>query len=349
MIMNKTSIRYAPSLVLIAALLIYLLSSAQGAFAQDAGSRASFTRGGWAGARYVAMGKAAEVIVDDVFAIYWNPAGLSELKGKKSLTPEQIKDRAKKGDMDKISEEDLIKFSEADTGRSFVNAGFSAAMLDVEREAGFAGVAFNMFKGVMGAGLLYIQSRDIEARDVSGNYLKKMNYAASTGFLSYAWNSGVSSFGFSIKGLNEKIGDVEYIGGGLDVGTQIELIPFFKIGFVIQDIGTGLKPMRSYENIKNKYDFGSPSLKLSAALTNRTSDFLIAVTGVKKLEQERYEFNVGIQYELYRQTSIYIGLNDSRFASGISVKIYGLDISYAFAYDNINLGYNNVVSLTLEF
>ncbi len=328
---------------------ITLLFFASISHAQDAGSRASFTRSGWVGARYVAMGKAAEVVVDDVFAIYWNPAGLTELKVKRSLSPEEIRKKAESGDIKGLTEEDLIKFSEEDESEVFFQIGVSAALLDINREAGFFGFAINLFDGVLGVGAYSIQSRDIEARDESGNLINKINYNASIGYLSYGWDYGISSIGFSLKGLHEKIGEIEYVGSGLDIGAQSEILPFLKVGFLIQDIGTGLKPRENYENIEDKYDPASASLRLSAAIVNRTSDFILAVSGVKKLEQEEFELNMGLQYDVLKYITIYVGLNDTYFSSGVSIKILGMDISYAFTYDKINLGYNNIISARLEF
>ena len=329
--------------------IIFVIFFAFELFAEnDAGSsRASFTRGGWAGARYTAMGKAAEVIVDDVYSIYWNPAGLRELLNKESLSQEEIKKRATSGDISTITEKDLTRFSEEQYSKNIVQIGVSSAILAVEREAGFAGVAFNLFNGVFGIGYYGIQSRNIEARDTSGEYQKDLNYMASVGYISYGWGIGVTSVGLSFKMLHEKIGDIEYYGMGSDLGTQIELIPLVKIGFVVQDIGTGLKPVKKYDNIENKYDFAYPVLKLSASLTNRASDLIVAISGIKKLEQEKFEVNLGLQYNILKYSSIYLGLNNSLFSTGISIKLFNMDITYAFSFDKIDLGYNNMLSLTL--
>lgn len=334
-------------LFLLAGIIIFSVCSMDLYAADDAGSRASFTRGGWAGARYVAMGKAAEVIVNDVYSIYWNPAGLRELKETNNLTEEEIKKKASTGDVDSITEDDLTRFSEEEYSTFYFQAGISSAIIDIEREAGFAGIAFNVPVGIAGIGLYSIQSRDIESWDDQGNYIKDLDYSAYAGYLSYGWGSGVASIGISLKGLYEKIGNYNYYGGGADLGTQIELVPLVKVGFVIQDIGSGLKPVDKYENIEDRYDFASPSLKLSASITNRTSDFIVAITGIKKLEQEKYEVNVGCQYNVIRQVSIYLGLNEALFTSGISAKLYEIDVAYAFSLDKIDLGYNNIISISI--
>ena len=48
---------------------VFMLFAENGAYAYAVGSRASYTKGGWVGAKYIAMGKAAEATVNDVFAI----------------------------------------------------------------------------------------------------------------------------------------------------------------------------------------------------------------------------------------------------------------------------------------
>ena len=110
-----------------------------------------------------------------------------------------------------------------------------------------------------------IQSLGIETRDETGLLTGTADYRGSAAYLSYAFSAGVSSIGFTVKGLQEKIADVSYYGGGLDVGIQTELFPFLRAGFVIQDIGTGLKTISKQPGISNEYDFGRPELRLSVA------------------------------------------------------------------------------------
>src|SRR5208337_3795703 len=130
---------------------VILFTLALAASADNAGSAASFTRGDWAGARYTASGMTGEVMADDVFSIYWNPAGLSELRTRTKLTEDQITEKARSGDVDSISEEDLLNFSESGKEKLFVDVGISASALDENRNAGFVGGAFNLFGGVFGA------------------------------------------------------------------------------------------------------------------------------------------------------------------------------------------------------
>ena len=98
---------------------------------------------------------------------------------------------------------------------------------------------FQLFNGVFGIGLYSIFSLDIETRDTAGNLTGSQDYIGSAGYLSYAWDYGVTSIGITLKCLYERIGNVQYMGGGADIGMQIYPLPFLKLGFVVQDLGTG--------------------------------------------------------------------------------------------------------------
>ncbi len=330
-------------------LLVLGLTAPETLSAYGAGSRGAYTRGGWVGAEYVGMGRAAEVVADDVFSIYWNPAGLAELKDKKRLTEKEILDKARTGKAGDISEQDLLNFSEKKNDKNVFQVGTSAAMLDAERDAGFAGVAFNVYNVIVGVGLYSITSTGIGEYDESGNYLgNDLKYIGSVGYLSLGWAAGISNIGISLKGLYERIADTQYAGAGADIGVQVSMLPFLKIGFVIQDMGSGLYPMEASDEIESEYHFASPSLKFGGAITSDTG-VTIAVTGIKKLEQEEFQLNAGIMYQLMKSANIYLGLNDSNFSSGVMIKIKRVHVSYAFTIDKIDYGYNNIASVTILF
>jgi len=317
-------------------------------FAQDIGERPLFTSEGWAGARYIAMGKAVEAVVDDVYAIYWNPGGIIELKGGSGILSQGGKERSKSADIEDITEEDLIRFSDEQEGRGFAQVGVSAAMLDTHRKAGFCGVAFNVLDGVAGIGLYSIESKDVKGMNEYGNFIENLDYSSYVSYLTYGLAVGVASFGISVKGLYEVIGSCRYYGGGIDIGTQVELFPFFRIGLVLQDIGTGLKPVRDYEDVDGGYDFVYPVLRFSAAFTSIASDIVIAASSVKKIEQEKFDFNVGLQYNVHKNFTLYIGSNDLSFSFGFSLQLTGMGLAYAFLYDKDDYGYNNIISFTLR-
>ena len=330
----------------ICGILIFLLGGMP-LLADNAGSRGSYTRGGWAGARYVAAGMTGEVLADDIFSIYWNPAGLSELKVKKRLTEKQITEKAKSGKVDDITEEDLLNFSQDQYEPLFINAAISYTHLDIERDAGFAGFAFNALKGVMGAGIFSITSGEIETRDSSGTLTGNDRYSGSAGYLSYSIPWNIASFGFSLKGYYERIGEYTYYGFGSDIGAQIYILPFIKMGIMIRDAGGFLKP-EDPDYSEDEYDFFMPQIKIGAALIS-DSGIRVAASGSRKLEQSDFEYGVGVEFDVSKMITLIAGVCDGYFTTGATFKISGIDISYAMNFDRIDYGYNNTVSVAVLF
>lgn len=330
----------------ISAIIIFLSISAS-VYAENAGSRGSYTRGGWAGAEYAAAGMTGEVLADDIFSIYWNPAGLSELRTKKKLTENQITEKAKQGNVDDITEDDLLNFSDSEANQLFFNIGGSYTKLDIEREAGFAGCAFNLFKGVIGTGIYSITSSDIETRNDSGALIGTKNYSGSEGFLSYAVQWNIISFGVSAKGYYEAIGESTYSGAGADAGFQIFLLPFLKLGVMVRDAGGFLKPQDAPDS-EERYDFFSPQIRTGIAFFS-DAGVKISLSGSKKLEQTGYEYGAGVQYDVSEFLTVSTGISGEYFSAGFTLRLLNMDVSYAVNYDKIDFGYNNTVSLALLF
>jgi opacity protein-like surface antigen len=316
-------------------------------FAENAGSRGAFTRGGWAGARYVAAGMTGEVLANDVFAIYWNPAGLSELKAETRLTESEVSEKARTGQIDEITEEDLLSFSETGYEKMFVHTGASYSGLDFERDAMFAGIALSCFSGVAGAGFYSIASTDIETRDETGAKTGTTGYSGSVAYLSYAYSANVASIGVSLKGIHEKIDDAQYGGAGADIGVQVFLLPFIKLGIMARDLGSFLKPYDSPE-IEDRYDFFYPEFKIGLLFTS-DSGFRIAFNGTKRLEQTGFMYGGGLEYDLTGNVTVMCGLSDDYFSTGASISIVGVEAAYSFSFDRIDTGYNNTVSLSILF
>ncbi len=315
--------------------------------ADNAGARGAFSRGGWAGARYVAAGMTGEVLADDVFSIYWNPAGLSELKSKARLTESEVSEKARAGKISDITEADLLSFSESSYKKRVFDAGASYTGLDFERDAFFGGMAVSCFKGVAGIGFYSIMSTGIDTRDESGEKTGTAGYHGSIAYLSYAYSANVASIGVSLKGIHEKIGDGKYIGAGADVGVQLFILPFIKLGIMARDLGSFLTPYGSSE-LENRYDFFNPEFKIGVLITS-DSGFRIAINGTKRLEQTGFMFGGGIEYDITKNVTLSCGLNDDNFSTGAAINFMGIQVAYAFSFDRIDSGYNNTVSMRVLF
>jgi len=318
------------------------------AFAERAGSRASFTRTGWVGGEYVAMGMVGSVLANDVFSIYWNPAGLNELQRKKKLSQDDVLERAREGRLGSIRERDLLDFSEDKSDALFWDIGLSGSMLSEGRNAAFAGTAFGLFNGVFGAGIYYFGTEDIYLFNEAGIPQGTTNYISSVTYVSYAWSANVTDIGITAKGLYEKIDDTSYVGGGFDLGVKIAVLPFLTIGFTAIDIGVGLLPLNTEHNVKQTYDLAYPSLNFGAAFT-ADSGLVLAANITKRLEQTGYIYSGGIKYPLARNMNVFLGMSAASFSSGVSFSLGTLNIAYGMNFDNINNDVNNTVSVSLLF
>lgn len=311
------------------------------------GSSGSFSRGGWVGTKYIGMGRSGEVIADDVYSIYWNPAGLTELRHTKLVTEKEIREKAEKGKVDQITDADLVKFSEEDKSFS-IQTGVSGSMLSFGAKAGFWGMAVNLPRGVLGMGVYLVYSGGIDRRDYNGVKTGNLDYLATAAYLSYGVSLGVSSFGVSVKGLYERVGNTRFIGCGADVGTQVYVLPFLKVGLMVQDLGTGMYPMDRRYDVRQRYVFSYPTLRLGIAIiTNR--NFTLTASGIKKLDEKRFGYSVGAQYDIMKWASVYIGIRDLVFSAGLTFHIVQFDIGYSFTMDTITLGFNHNLSATVMF
>lgn len=314
-------------------------------FARTAGNAGTFTRGGWAGAEYIATGSAAEASADDVYALYWNPAGLASLSRRGTTTPDDIRKKAAAGDATGITDDDLLRFSET-RDSFFVQVGASATQLDLGREAVFGGAAFKCFGGVAGAGAMSVYSGGIDTYDENAVRTGQTSYSATVGYLSYARSFGVSSFGVTIKPIYEKIADASYSGGSFDLGAQAEILPFIKAGCVFQDGVLGEYPTGG-KDLERKWHQGSPMLRFSMAIDSRSADFSLMGGCAYKMEQQKFVFNAGFRYGVGENISVALGLSGAKFRAGLGCRVWGCELWYAFSVDSINAGYDNTVSLSM--
>jgi hypothetical protein len=326
-----------------------LISLCAEAYAGSAGSIGAFTSSGWAGAEYIAEGSAAEATVSDIYALYWNPAGLAALAGHNTKSPDDIRKRADSGDVSGITEEDLLRFSET-RDSFFFQLGASCTQLDMDREAAFGGCAFKFFGGVLGAGALSVYSGGIDSYSDSstGDPVRtgSASCCSTVGYLGYGRSFGLASFGMTFKPVYEKIADAAYAGGACDIGVQAEVLPFIKIGCVFQDIGLGEYPVEG-DNLEQKWRPGSSTLRFSAAIDSRSSDLTFMAGLSYRMTQERFIVNAGARYGAGDTFIFAIGLSGEKFRAGVGCKILNCELWYAFSVDSVNAGYDNTVSLAM--
>jgi hypothetical protein len=307
------------------------------------GNRGSYTRGGFCGAKYIALGNAGEADADDVYSIYWNPAGLVSLVGADVKSPDEIRTKAEKGDVTGLTDKDLEQYGSSQKDSS-LHFGVSGSSISIDRTAAFGGVAFAYDTGAFGAGVYSLYSGGIEEYDTNGNKTGTGVYNGTEAFLSYAHSIDKSSIGFSLKGLHETISDASFAGAAVDIGVKASPLPFMKIGFVAQDLGIGLYPV-SGKDLEKKYDTGSPTLRSSVLFESRSAGVTLAAGAVRHIEQKTFLYTAGIRYVPTRKVLLSLGFFDKNFSVGAGLKVWKMELWYAFSYDRIGMGYNNSVSL----
>ncbi len=299
-----------------------------------------YARKGFVGAKYTAMGHCAEAIVNDVFAIYWNPAGLTGLK------EQNLNNDAKNGN-DAISDSELINFTD-ESEKNFFTLGLSAARIGKSDKAGYAGAAFSFFNNILGIAI-YSVNCEYQTEEDENIEQAENDFQGQMGILSYAFPLSENiATGISCKYYYQKIEEYSYQGIGGDFGLQMDLFPFIKTGLVVQNIGSGLKQIDNPE--KNKeYEYNKPLAAISLAYLSFNSKLIISTGVIRDFEIKETKFKIGASYNFYKYLYISMGYINDTFSGGLSIKNNMVDFAYSISYDNDMDQYNNILSLLLFF
>ncbi|MCU0847834.1 MAG: hypothetical protein MUD12_08095 [Spirochaetes bacterium] len=318
--------------------MVFFIMLLQGAvLGTEAGHGKSSLYDGGPGARYNAAGCSADALVDDVYSIYWNPAGLYDAKGKNKI-----------GDGDGKSgpggEDDLTNFSGGGTDNRFFQIGASYTGIS-PAQSGFMGIATGLFGGVFGTGAYYGRfDRDgMRIRGLDGSV-----HDYSTGYMSYATNFGITSVGISLKGLYKKTGKASRAGFGSDAGLQTYVLPMLKLSFSARDAFSYLYPLEKGRLSENRKEYVWPTLGTGAALL-AGKKFVFSVSGSKYLGNKKFGYGAGIEYAPIEYLAIGLGFSDMKACGGIRMRLGGSDLAYAFRVDVKTGDLYNTVSFDIMF
>ena len=250
---------------------------------ENAGTRAMpFLKIG-IGAKGISMGESQVALANDMYAAYWNPAGLSSVK------------------------------------RTQFAAMHNNWFEGISHQ--FIGISQPVGRGVVSTSIIYLSYGTITGRDANGKETEEFRPRDLAVLLSYGQKFGDTALGFNLKWLSEKI--IEDIGAQViasDIGV-LHSIPAknLAIGLNIQNLGTKAKFVEDSEeefslpvNIKLGLAYHVPGDKLAiTADINRPSDNdLTFGFGVSLTVLQRLHLRTGYKYEL--------GGNDLGAASGIT-------------------------------
>ena len=304
---------------------------------------------GWVGARAVGLGRMPDAIINDVYSIYWNPAGLADLPTTSFASKRGSDDRLAKESYATPPMNDLTSFSDGETRENTFEVGLSGAGLNLNGGAGFAGIAIRLFSGVMGIGGYGFEARRIGLYDDDERLLRKIDYTASAAQCSYGWKMGVTTMGVSLKYLREQAATDHYETGSADIGLQAEVFPLIRLAMVLKDLGPGFRHIEGLEELDDVRAFGAPGIRLSAAVTLPTIDASIVFGAGRPFAMPEYDIGAGIEYQICDAVAVAIGYSTHFVTGSLLFRIGGCSLSYAYAYDPVNHGHNHVVSASGGF
>lgn len=280
----------------------------------DGGEAGAFLKMG-AGARALSLGKAFVALADDATASYWNPAGLTQIKGHNlSLMYCQP--------FDKVD----------DIGYSLVS------------------YAQPIRKGSIGVSLIHLSVDGLKEADKepdsNGDYLTGNEFGDKEMalLLSYATKiKQVISVGATLKGVSQEIDSDEDSSLGLDVGflyrpTQLADL---RVGVVLANlIGADIRGDKM-------------PLKLCLGIASHFfSDRLYLSLGTDFTSDREVKGHFGAEYELLKALLLRAGYStdNEEITGGLGVKVKQFNIDCAYGNSDSNdLGGSYLVSLGVNF
>ncbi|MHB9155380.1 MAG: PorV/PorQ family protein [Endomicrobiales bacterium] len=296
---------------------------------EDGGVPGAFLSFG-AGARSLAMGKTFVGVADDASAVYWNPAGLTQLKTQ-DITA-------------------LYASLYDETAYSFISYARPVAG-----------------SGAIGIAVVNLNSGGFQLRD-EFNYdtgIASLNETAA--IISYAktlWygstakgDGGRLSAGINLKAVNQNIDSTGDTGYGMDLGL------FWSHCAAESECGSILAPLSIGLSLQNVI---APSLKLR----NEADTYPLGVTlgfgyrffeeklllalDINQISGRQLKMHLGGEYVLNKLIAFRVGLDETELTSGLGFKWNNYSLDYAFAYHdawsaNENLGISHRFGLTIKF
>jgi len=206
----------------------------------NASSGASFLKLG-VGARALGLGSAYTAVANDVTALHWNPAGLSQIEKRE--------------------------------------VGAMHAELFADSRYDFFGYAHPTANGTFGIGAIYLSQGSLEGR--SADRMQTVGFTASDLSITLGASRLVTkqaSLGINMKLLQSKIAGLSSSGFAFDMGStyQFEARPL-SLGFAIQNVGPKMKFLDEGFNLPLTFATGAgyqlmKSILISADLKHQPYD-----------------------------------------------------------------------------
>jgi hypothetical protein len=255
-------------------------------------------------ARAIGMGDAFLAISDDASAVYYNPAGLTQIVEREAM---------------------------------FTHVSYLA---DINYN--FVGLAYptTKFGGVWGVGFYMLNAGDMDATVYeyiygSGQTFTAKDYALS---LSYARNlTDRFSVGMTLKLIEELLDTERAMGWAADMGTLYDTgFKGFKIAMVISNFGPDLKFIEEDCPLPMSFKFGG----VFDIFRNENHKTVFSVEGSHPNDAME-KFNAGVEYWFRDMFSLRFGDHFEYDAGGISAG-FGLRLSVSERELNFDYGYHDM-------
>lgn len=263
------------------------------------------------GARPVALGGAYIAMADDVNAVWWNPAGISQL--------EELSFTSTYANLYNVD------------GLSMSSLGF-VQPTDV---------------GAFGAGITYLRGCDIAVTDPSGNIIELSTQSEEVFTLSYG-NSLLNRLhlGTAVRYLHS--GDIiDYSGFSLDFGLLANPVRRFYFGAMLQQIASRLAvgddngSQKLPRNIKLAMTFNTGWLSAGLGLSNLSSSHYREISaGCEILPFDYIALRAGLQTGMRSERNVSWG-------AGIGIRLERMQIDYSFM-NQPSIASSHLISVTFS-
>ena len=297
------------------AAIIFLSFAALLLFAESAysGGNTKSTAGAYlrlgVGARPLGMGGAFTAVANDVYATYWNPAGLVQLQ-------------------------------------SF-QIGSMYTIMTLDRKYSFLSFALPIGNS-LALGITGIDYRigQIERRDETETLLGTFDNAENAFSVSIGISPLKNLYlGGNYKFLLHQLADKRATGYGFDVGVLLRPLKYFSVGMVVQDMNSNLE----WNTDSNHEDHLPLSARGGVALRLLDDRLLVSTDLVKIKGVESTRWHTGVEFWPLGFFATRTGYNDQALTVGATLKISSLQFDYGFATDEIDASQTHRISLLIDF
>ncbi len=294
--------------------ILILIFTSFGIMAQSAGSTGmSFLKIGF-GARNIAMGDLGVVGVNDLTALNYNPALLSQYKAPQLMLT------------------------------------YNQSIQDMSTQ--LVGASFSLFGLPLAFGLNSTSIKDIEIRTQPGD--PQSTFSAHYMFASLSTGFNIFnefSIGFTVKYLYENIFSDQSQGWGFDIGLSYQnIIKGMDIGTSIKNLGS----VDELRNVKTELPTDARlGVSYSIPFQGIKTDLSI-IGGVQKyLETDDIHFHAGGEFFYDKLIAIRLGYMSGYESKGLTAGLglfwEGINFDYAFTPYSYGLGSSHTISLMYSF